>query len=143
MAPLIYVDRSMVREGREKELRSAFRDLTAFVEENEPWLAAYAVYFSPDERRTAVVSVHVDEDSLRRHMEVIQDRLAPFADLLELRSIEVFGEVSDELRATLRNKAELLGAGGISVEQAEAGFLRRTTPAPRGLAIRHERERPG
>ena len=38
MEPLIYLDRSEMREGREADLRRAFRDLSAFVEENEPWL---------------------------------------------------------------------------------------------------------
>ena len=124
MAPLIYLDRSEVRDGRLDDLRTAFRDLTRFVEESEPWLASYSVYFSPDARSVSVLHVHADEKSLRRHMHLIRDRLAPFADLLRLRSIEVFGEISEDLHATLQEKATVLGAEAVSVNSHHVGFLR-------------------
>lgn len=124
MAPLIYLDRSDVRDGRHEELEAAFRGLAAFVEEHEPWLISYAVSFSADRRHTAVLSVHRDQTSLRRHLEVIRDELAPFAELLRLRSIEVFGDVDDELRDLLQRKAELLGADSVSVHSVTSGFMR-------------------
>ena len=124
MTPLIYLDRSDVRDGRHEELEAAFRVLASFVEEHEPWLISYAVAFSADRRHTAVLSVHRDQTSLRRHLEVIRDQLAPFAELLRLRSIEVFGDVDDELRNLLQRKADLLGADSVSVHPVTSGFLR-------------------
>jgi quinol monooxygenase YgiN len=124
MTPLIYLDRSDVREGREDELEAAFRTLATFVEDHEPWLISYAVAVSPDRRRTAVLSVHRDAASLRRHLEVIGDQLAAFTDLLRLRSIEVFGDIDGELLALLQAKADLLGADSVSVQPVAAGFLR-------------------
>lgn len=43
---LIYVDTSDVREGALSELEDAIADLARFVEDNEPDLIAYNVYFS-------------------------------------------------------------------------------------------------
>ena len=124
MTPLIYLDRSDVRDERHEKLEAAFRVLASFVEEHEPWLISYAVAFSADRRHTAVLSVHRDQTSLRRHLEVIRDQLAPFAELLRLRSIEVFGDVDDELRDLLQRKADLLGADSVSVHPVTSGFLR-------------------
>lgn len=127
-APIIYLDRSDIRHGRLDEAKRAFDDLAAFVEANEPQLLSYAVYFSEDGARSSVLHVHGDEASLRRHMEVIQPRLARFAELLELREIEVFGEVGPELIEQLNAKLRLLGSEGLLVRHAQAGYLR--SPAP-------------
>lgn len=128
-APIIYLDRSEIRSGRLEEAKRAFADLAEFVESNEPGLLTYAVYFSDDGARSSVLHVHRDEASLRRHMEVIGPRLAPFAELLELREIEVFGEISPELSERLTAKLRLLGTEGLLVRHASAGFLRAPPPS--------------
>lgn len=129
MTPLIYLDRSDIREGRGDDLEAAFQMLATFVEDHEPWLISYAVAISADRRSTAVLSVHRDQASLRRHLEVIRAQLAPFTDLLRLRSIEVFGEIDDELLRLLQAKADLLGADSVSVQPMMAGFLRAAPPS--------------
>lgn len=127
-APIYYLDRSDVRPGRLEDLKRAFDDLATFVEDNEPQLLSYAVYFSDDGKQSSVLHVHRDEASLRRHMEMIQPRLAPFAELLELREIEVFGEIGPELTGQLNAKLRLLGTQGLVVRHGQAGFVR-TPPA--------------
>src|SRR5207247_288196 len=69
--PLVYVDRSKVREGALAQLKSAIRELADYVEENEPRLISYSVYFSEDDSEMTVVHVHGDAASLDHHMEVL------------------------------------------------------------------------
>jgi len=80
--PLVYVDTSAVREGALGRLKDAIGQLADFVEENEPRLVSYNVYFTEDGTQMTVVHVHADSASLDHHMEVAGPRFGSFADLL-------------------------------------------------------------
>lgn len=125
--PLVYVDASDVRDGALPELKLAMRELSDFVERNEPRLISYAVYFSEDERRMAVVHIHADAASLDYHFDVAGSRFAAVADLVSLSSIKVFGRPSESARGLLKAKLELLGSGAVSIHLPHAGFGRSTT----------------
>jgi hypothetical protein len=71
----------------------------------------------------AVVHVHPDSDSLEQLMTLIAPVLTPFRDLLQLRSIDVYGSPSDAVLAQLRDKADLLG-GTIAIHGRLAGVDR-------------------
>ena len=120
---LIYVDTSDVREGSLPALRDAIAELARFVEENEPQLISYNAYFSDDGKQMSVVHVHRDADSLDFHFEVAREQFARFADLLELRSIGIYGTPSPVALAELRAKAELLG-GSVTIMPLHTGFAR-------------------
>jgi len=122
--PVVYVDRATVHEGALGELKSAIADLAAFVEENEPRLISYSVYFSQDGREMTVVHVHADAASLDHHMDVIRPRLERFAGFLTLSSIHVYGEPSARALGELQDKLRLLGSGEVIVHPAHAGFSR-------------------
>lgn len=128
--PLVYVDRSTVREGALLELQEKISELAAFVEANEPRLISYSVYFSEDGTEMTVVHVHVDADSLDYHMDVAGPRFAPFAHLVTLSSIHVYGEPSDHALARLREKMHLLGTGEVIVDVPYAGFGRPADSRP-------------
>ncbi|MGH2981298.1 MAG: hypothetical protein ACRDKV_04545 [Solirubrobacterales bacterium] len=122
--PLVYVDRSDVREGRLEELKGAIKELIEFIEANEPQLIAYKVYFSNDGSEMTVVHVHADSGSLDRHMDVAGSAFRRFADLVTLSSIRVYGEPSDKALRQLDEKARLLGSGDVIVHGPHAGFSR-------------------
>jgi hypothetical protein len=67
-----------------------------------------------------VLHVHPDSDSLEQLMATIAPVLAPFRDLLQLRSIDVYGSPSGAVLAQLREKVELLG-GTIAIHGRVAG----------------------
>jgi hypothetical protein len=67
-----------------------------------------------------VLHVHPDTVSLEQLMTLIAPVLAPFRDLLELRSIDVYGSPSEAVIAQLRAKTELLG-GTITIHPRLAG----------------------
>jgi hypothetical protein len=129
--PLIYVDTSGVREGALAQLKGAIGELAEFVEEKEPQIISYSVYFSEDGSQMTVVHMHSDSGSLDYHMDVAGPRLGTFADLLTLSSIHIYGEPSDKALGQLREKMRLLGSGGVTVHAPYAGFSRFGLPEQR------------
>jgi hypothetical protein len=71
-----------------------------------------------------VLQVHPDSASMERHMEVAGPVFARFADLLELRTIDIYGSPSAKVVDQLQRKAELLGTATVSVHDRQAGFVR-------------------
>lgn len=130
MEPLVYVDRSEIRPGRADELEAAARRLVEYVATSERRALSYGIYFSPDRSTMTVVHVHADAGSLERLMTLIAPQLTPFRELLQLRSIDVFGSPTDAVLAQLRDKANLLG-GAITVHGRVAGI---DAEAPNGAA---------
>ena len=123
-SPIVYVDSSAVRDGVLEELKAAIRELADFVADNEPRILAYNVYFSDDGTRMTVLHVHPDSSSLDYHLEVAGPRFGRFADLVDLRSIRIYGRPSHEALARLRDKARLLGGATVEVQALQAGFTR-------------------
>ena len=121
---LLYVDGSEVRPGKLAQLKAAIRELADFVEENEPGLVSYSVYFDENESRMTVVHVHADPASLDHHLEVAGPLFARFADLVTLSSIDIYGEPSDTALGQLQAKLRTLGAGDVVVHPSHAGFIR-------------------
>jgi hypothetical protein len=120
---LVYIDTSDVRPGKLGELKVAMEDLARFVEANEPRIIAYDVYFSDDGTRMNVLQVHQDLASLEFHLEVAGPRFPPIAPLVRLRTIEIFGAVTEELVKQLEAKTQLLG-GTVMIRNLHAGFAR-------------------
>jgi hypothetical protein len=122
--PIVFVDTSEIREGKLGELRRAVAELAEFVETNEAEPISYQVFFSDDGRRMTVLQVHPDSASMERHMEIAGPVFAKFADLLVLRTIDIYGSPSERVVEQLRRKAKLLGTATVSVHDRQAGFAR-------------------
>jgi quinol monooxygenase YgiN len=122
--PIVFVDTSEIREGKLEELRRAVAELAEFVDANETETISYQVFFSDDDRQMTVVQVHPDSASMERHMEVAGPVFAKFADLLVLRTIDIYGSPSEKVVEQLRRKAELLGTASVAVHERQAGFAR-------------------
>lgn len=120
MDPLVYVDRSDIRPGKANELEAAARQLVDHVVTYRRRALSYGIYFSADQSTMTVVHVHPDNDSLEQLMALIAPVLAPFRDLLQLRSIDVYGSPSGAVLAQLRAKVDLLG-GTITIHGRVAG----------------------
>lgn len=119
---IIYVDLSEIRDGKLDELKRRMRELVHLVEENEPQLIAYNVYFNKDRSRMTVIHVHSDAASLERHMDVAGRMFPRFADLIRLESIDIYGAPDDDLVDRLRSKARMLGSGNVHVHELHAGI---------------------
>jgi len=100
--PLVYVDSAEVRPGKLVQLKAAIEELAEFVEENEPGLISYSVYFAENADRLSVVHVHADPASLDYHLNVAGPLFQRFSDLVTLSSIHIYGEPSDLALGQLR-----------------------------------------
>jgi hypothetical protein len=123
--PLVYVDRSDIRDGKLEEVRKGIRELVAFVEENEPQLIGYSFYFNEGGTGMTVVAIHPDSASLELHLEIGGPAFRKLSELIELRTIDIYGRPSEKVLDQLQQKVEMLGANGrVVVHQQQAGFLR-------------------
>lgn len=122
--PIVFIDRSEIREGKLEELKTAMKELAEFVEANEPRTIAYDVYVDEAGSRVTVVQVHPDSASMEFHMKAAGHLFPRFADLLELVTMDVYGEPSEELLGRLRQKTQMLGVGSVVVHALHAGFAR-------------------
>jgi hypothetical protein len=122
--PIVYVDTSAIREGKQQELEGAMRDLAAFVEANMPRLISYELFLDESRTEMTVVALHPDSESLEFHMDTGAEEFRKFADLIDLSSIEVYGAVSDGVLERLHRKARMLGSETVTVHELCAGFWR-------------------
>jgi hypothetical protein len=121
---ILYVDTSDVREGALEELKAGMKELTDFVEANEPRIMAYNVYFSDEGTTMTVVHAHPDSASFEYHMEVAGPIFRRLAELVTLSAIHIYGEPSEKVLKQSHEKAQMLGRGAVVVEPLFAGFNR-------------------
>lgn len=122
--PIVYIDQSVIRDGKLGDVKRAVRDLVDFVETHEERIIAYSFYFNEQGTRMTLWQVHPDSASLEYHMDVAGPAFAPFVDLIELSSIEVYGNPSPRLLEQLHRKARMLGNAAVTVHSLQAGFAR-------------------
>lgn len=123
--PIIYVDRSLIVDGKLEQLKRGIRALVEFVERREPRLISYGFFLDEARMRMTVIAMHPDSASLEFHLDVAGPEFRKLKELVELTEIEVYGPVSDTALVQLQEKARMLGGGGkVVVLEAEAGFGR-------------------
>ncbi len=122
--PIVYIDKSSIRKGKQDELEKAVKHLTEFVEKNIPRLMYYGFFFNKGRSRMSVVAVHPDSKSIETHMDRGKDEFRKFSDYLELFKIDVYGEVSESVIEKLQLKAAMLGNATVSIHDYKAGFIR-------------------
>ena len=122
--PIVYVDTSAIREGKQQELEVAMKHLATFVEANMPRVISYGLFLDQNRMQMTVVALHPDSDSLQFHLETGATEFQKFADLIDLSRIEVYGVVSDGVLERLNRKARMLGSGTVAVHELHAGFAR-------------------
>lgn len=122
--PIVYIDISEIREGKLEQLRAATKELAAFVEANNPYILSYRFFLDERAARMTVVAVHPDSEALGLHMDIGDAEFRKFANLVDLASIAVYGDVSDAVLERLDRKARMLGRGRVKVCRTHAGFSR-------------------
>jgi hypothetical protein len=122
--PIVYVDTSRIRAGQLAKVKTAMKELAAFVEANMPRLISYEFFLNEDQTEMTVVAVHPDSASLAFHLDKGAAEFRKFASLIDLLRIEVYGQISAAVTARLSEKAQMLGSGTLAVHEFWAGFAR-------------------
>lgn len=123
--PIVYIDRSEIREGSLDELKAGVRRLVEFIEAREPQLITYGFYIDEEAAEMTVVAVHPDSRSLELHMDIGGAEFRRLAHLVRLTAIECYGRPSGRALEQLRDKAATLGEEGtVTFVGRFAGFTR-------------------
>jgi hypothetical protein len=123
--PIVYIDRSDIREGSLDELKAGVRRLVDLIDAREPQLITYGFYIDEDAAKMTVVAVHPDSASLELHLDIGGREFRKLAHLLMLTAIECYGRPSERALEQLRHKAAALGDDATVVSIGRfAGFTR-------------------
>lgn len=122
--PFVYIGTYKIKEGKLDQAKRRLHQLVEVVEENEPRLIAFNVYFDEAGTTVGVVQVHPDPASMETHMKVISDHLSDAFNYLDAAvSEQVYGTPSDALAVMLRAYADP-NALTTFLPVHEAGFTR-------------------
>ena len=107
-----------------ERLKEAVQELVDFVEEHETRILAYSMFIDEQAQRMTVVQVHPNSASMETHLETAAEVFGRFGDLIQLRTMDVYGYPSEKLVAQLEKKVRLLGTARVQVHEPQAGFSR-------------------
>lgn len=122
--PFVYIGTYTISKGKLDEAKTRLRQLVEVVQENEPRLIAFNVYFDEEGTTVGIVQVHPDPASMETHMKVIAEHLKDAFNYLHTTASEqVYGAPSDALAAMLRAYSDP-NAVTTFLPVHEAGFTR-------------------
>jgi predicted metallo-beta-lactamase superfamily hydrolase len=104
--PIVFVGTYRIPEGKLEEWKQGNREMTEFVEANEPRVIAMHTYINEDGTEATTMHIHPDSESLEFHMEVAAQRINHGIDMLPTGRIDLFGKPSDQLMQQLEQNAE-------------------------------------
>ena len=108
--PFIFISQSKVKEGKLEDFRRLLREMAEFVEANEPRVVAFEAYLSDDDTEVTGVQIHPDADSMAHHMQVAFEKIMEFDQLLDTKSVEVYGVPNDAVRGMMQQIANQFGS---------------------------------
>ena len=117
---VIFVGTYRVRGGQAQAWIDANRDMTEFVQANEPRVLSFDTFLSSDGSEATTIHVHVDSASLERHLRLAAERIAGSAQTVEVLRIDLYGDPSPELVDRLR----AMSSWPVYVKRHAGGFGR-------------------
>ena len=121
---IYYLDISIIRPGKLPELKNAVKELVEFVDLKEAGLISYNIYFNEEDSQMSLLQIHPDSASLELHLELGGPIFLKFKDLIQLLTIQIYGEPSENLLEQLHRKAQMLGNAKVAIHKLQAGFSR-------------------
>lgn len=91
----------MINEGKTDAVRTALQSLAADVRKNEPGVVDYRTFIDGD--KILFVDTYADSGAFMNHMgrESVQESLNTVLGMMELTTVHVLGDVSDDVRAAM------------------------------------------
>ena len=131
-SPLIFITRAKIKEGKLSDFKEFITRMVKSYEVREPQIVAFNIFLNEDESEMTSIQVHPNPASMDSHMKVLDQVLGEDmadwvgrADLLQIKSIEIYGEPS---QALLDADQKWVDSGAItrSIKPIHvAGFTRR------------------
>jgi quinol monooxygenase YgiN len=92
---VIYVDRFQLQEGKAEEFKQFAKEMTGFVEQNEPGTISFNYYVDEEGASGTAVFVFSDAEALDRHLDLAASRFQEGYGLLSAADIELLGWPSE------------------------------------------------
>ena len=87
-----------MKPGKQEEARKSLSDHARFIEENEPRMIAFHVYFDEEGNKASVVQVHPDSASMELHMQLIAEHMGGAFEIIDtILSEQYYGSMSDAI----------------------------------------------
>jgi len=127
--PFVYVGTWTIKPGKLEDAKRFLTEHSAFIEEREPRMIAFHVYFDEEGSKASVVQVHPDSASMELHMQVIADHMDEAFEIIDtILSEQYYGPMSQSLSETLA-QWETPGVAVTKMPVHEAGFTRTNAAA--------------
>ena len=104
--PFIFISQSRIKEGKLDDFKRGLREMTEFVEANEPRVIAFDAYLNDDSTEVTGVQIHPDADSMAFHMQVAFEKIMEFDQYLDTQSVEVYGVPNDAVLGMMKQIAD-------------------------------------
>jgi hypothetical protein len=124
--PFIYVGTWTIKPGKLELARKALAEHVVLIEQNEPRLIAFHIYFDPERLKAGVVQLHPDADSMDTHMKLISEHLTSMDFIGEIVHEQAFGTPTDSFSELLRGYSDA-GIPVTVLPEYEGGFTRVAT----------------
>ncbi len=122
--PFVYVGTWTIKPGKLEDAKKFLTEHSAFIEEREPRMIVFHVYFDEEGSKASVVQIHPDSASMELHMQVIADHMGEAFEIIDtILSEQYYGPMSQSLSETLA-QWETPGVAVTKMPVHEAGFTR-------------------
>lgn len=122
--PFVYMGTWTIKPGKLEDAKRFLTEHSTFIEEREPRMLAFHVYFDEEGSKATVVQVHPDSASMELHMHVIAEHMGEAFEIIDtILSEQYYGPMSQSLSETLA-QWETPGVAVTKMPVHEAGFTR-------------------
>ena len=87
-----------ISDGKIDEFKKMAAEMIKKVEANEPNYLSYEWFLSDDESQCYIIGLFKDSEAMMAHLANIGEMMGPFSEIAPATRIELYGNLSDELR---------------------------------------------
>jgi hypothetical protein len=126
-APIVFISRFRVAEGRGDAWRAAFLGAVELIAAAKPRTALFSAYSDVSGLQASIVHVFPDAAAMIAHFEGSDDRSSSVAGLITPAGFEIYGEAPAAAVEQLRREAEAAGVSLTLHPNPTGGYLRAPT----------------
>jgi len=90
-----------INEGKIDEMKELYNQGIELVQQSEPDISGFNLYFNQDETVCCSVEMYRDSEAILKHFEYSSERIPKILEISKVTNVEVYGNVSDEVKNLL------------------------------------------
>lgn len=122
--PIVFISRSRIKEDRQEEFDTFFRERVPIITFGDPGIEALLTYLSEDGRELHIVHLFAHADAFDAHLNGAEERARLAGHYLEGLAWEIYGAPSAESLQGLQAQAAENGVDFVVYPDNFSGFLR-------------------